>query len=298
MRITQNMMGNNILRQISNGYGKIADYQDQLASGKKITRPSQDPVVAAMGISYRTDVSHVEQYLDNVTTAYKWLDSSDDALTQLNDVLSRIRDLTVQASNGTYDAAQREAMSTEIGQLTEQIITIGNTQVGGQYIFSGADNRNPLLTKDGNGTITINQQALDHPNMNIAVNDGITTPISVDPNQVFTETLFGDLNDLQQSLKDSASTNEGIGSYLSRIDTHLNRVTNTQADLGALTNRIDMVKNRLGAQKTIATKVMSNNEDADYAETIINLNQQQNVYNASLSVGARIIQTSLVDFLK
>lgn len=291
-------MTNNVLQNISGGYSKIADYQNQLASGKKITRPSQDPVVATMGIAYRTDVSHVEQYQKNVTNAYKWLDSSDDTLKQVDDVLNRVRELTNEASTDTYTADQRKAIGAEVDQLTQQLVSMGNTQVGGQYIFSGSDSANPLLTQAADGTVTINQTALNNPDFSVAVNDGIKMAINVNPNQVFTSSLFSDLNDLKNALNGGSATGSDISNYLGKIDTHLDALSNAQADLGAKTNRIDMTKNRLDAQKTIATQVMSDNEDADYAETIVKLNQQQNVYNASLSVGAKIIQTSLVDFLR
>lgn len=291
-------MTNNVLQNISGGYSKIADYQNQLASGKKITRPSQDPVVATMGIAYRTDVSHVEQYQKNVTNAYKWLDSSDDTLKQVDDVLNRVRELTNEASTDTYTADQRKAIGAEVDQLTQQLVSLGNTQVGGQYIFSGSDSANSLLTQAADGTVTINQTALNNPDFSVAVNDGIKMAINVNPNQVFTSSLFSDLNDLKNALNGGSATGTDINNYLGKIDTHLDALSNAQADLGAKTNRIDMTKNRLDAQKTIATQVMSDNEDADYAETIVKLNQQQNVYNASLSVGAKIIQTSLVDFLR
>lgn len=297
MRVTQGMMTNSVLQHISNGYSKLADYQSQLASGKKITRPSQDPVVATMGISYRTDVSHVEQYQKNVTNAYKWLDSSDDALAQVNDVLNRVRELTNEASTDTYTADQRKAIGVEVDQLTQQLVTLGNTQVGGQYIFSGSDSANPLLTQASDGTVSINTDALSNPNFSVAVNDGIQMAINVNPNQIFTASMFEDLNKLSSMLGDGTSSGSDISEYLGKLDTHLDEVSSAQADLGAKTNRIDLTKDRLAEQKTVATNVMANNEDADYAETIVKLNQQQNVYNASLAVGAKIIQTSLVDFL-
>ncbi|MET1250326.1 flagellar hook-associated protein FlgL [Sporolactobacillus sp. STCC-11] len=298
MRVTQGMMTNSVLQHISNGYSKLADYQSQLASGKKITRPSQDPVVATMGISYRTDVSHVEQYQKNVTNAYKWLDSSDDTLQQVNDVLNRVRELTNEASTDTYTADQRKAIGVEVDQLTQQLVTLGNTQVGGQYIFSGSDSANPLLTQASDGTVTINQIALNNPDFSVAVNDGIQMAINVNPKQVFTASMFSDLKELSGMLNGGTATGSQISEYLGKIDTHLDGVSTAQADLGAKTNRIDLTKDRLSEQKTVATNVMANNEDADYAETLVKLNQQQNVYNASLSVGAKIIQTSLVDFLR
>lgn len=294
MRVTQNMMTNNILQQLSSGYGKIADYQDQLSSGKKITRPSQDPVVAVMSVSYQTDVNHIQQYQSNISTAYNWLDSSESALSSVNDVLNRVRDLTEEVSNGTYDDTQRAAAGTEIDQLTQQLMTLGNTQVGGQYIFNGDDTKNaPITLSDGSYSVSDNSKSVS-----MAVNDGISIGVNVDPTKVFSSSLFSDLNDLKNALNNPDTSSTQIGDYISKIDTHLDGVADAQADLGALTDRVDMIKSRLGDQETISEKVMSDNEDADYSETIVKLNQQQNVYNAALSVGAKIIQTSLVDYLK
>lgn len=297
MRVTQNMMTNGILQHLSDGYGKLADLQNQLASGKKITRPSQDPVVATMGIAYRTDVSHVEQYQKNVTTAQKWLDSSDSALGQVNDVLQRVRELVTEASNDTYTADQRAAAGVEVDQLTQQLVTLGNTQIGGQYIFSGNDTGTPLLSQDAGGAVTVTAK-MTSPDVPIQVNDGVKISVNVDPNSVFTTSLFADLNSLSTALKSSSSSSTSISRFLSTLDGHLDEVAGAQADVGAKEDRVTMIRNRLDSQKTMATNVMANNEDADYAQTIVDLNQQQNVYNAALSVGARIIQTSLVDFLK
>lgn len=302
MRVTQTMVTNNTLQHISDGYGKISDLQDQLSSGKKITRPSQDPVVATMGISYRTTVNHVDQYQKNVTTATKWTSTSDSALTQVDSVLQRVRELVTEASTDTYTPQQRQAAGLEVSQLQQQLVNIGNTQVGGQYIFSGSDSAQPLLTQDAStGVVTADPQALNNPNLSVEVNDGIQVQINVDPTHVFstgTGSLFDDLNNLAKDLNSGTATGTQIGSYLSNIDSHLNEVSNAQADLGARENRLTMVQNRLDAQKSMATTIMANNEDADFPTTIVQLNQQQNVYNAALAVGAKIIQTSLVDFLK
>jgi flagellar hook-associated protein 3 len=305
MRVTQSMVTNNVLQHISDGYGKISDLQNQLSSGKKITKPSQDPVVATMGISYRTTVNHVDQYEKNVTTATKWTSTTDDALSKVDSVLQRVRELTNEASTDTYTSQQRQAAGLEISQLQQELVTIGNTQAGGQYVFSGSDTAHPLLTQDtATGVVTANQTAVANPNLSVEVNDGIQVQINVDPGKVFTTTaqgansLFGDLNGLAAALNSGTATASQISPYLSKIDAHLTEVSNAQADLGARENRITMISNRLESQKSIATDIMSKNEDADYPATIIQLNQQQNVYTAALSVGAKIIQTSLVDYLK
>ncbi|WP_141604115.1 flagellar hook-associated protein FlgL [Terrilactibacillus laevilacticus] len=297
MRITQGMMSGNILQQLNNGYGKLADYQQQLASGKKITRPSQDPVVATLGIGYRSDTSAVDQYERNVTDAYKWLDSSDSALSEADDALQRIRELTVQASNGTNNPDDRESILQEIHQMKQQLGTIGNTQVGDQYIFNGSStSQKPINIDPTTGKVTT--QFGPNQVVNIDVNTGIKMQVNVDPTSAFSQSLFDDLDDLETTLKDQNATGDQLNAFLGKIDSHLSNISAAQADLGAKTNRMDMIKNRLEDQKQSATKLMSTNEDAQYEETIVKLTTQQSVYNAALSVGAKAMQPTLVDFLK
>ncbi|TGA95870.1 flagellar hook-associated protein FlgL [Sporolactobacillus shoreae] len=298
MRITQQMMSNNLIQNMSDGYGKIEDLQNQLSSGKKITLPSQNPTVAMMGIAYRTDVNHIEQYQNNVSTAQSWINSSDSALSQVNSILQNIRDLVSEASTDTYTSDQRAAIGQQVDQYTKQLVTLGNTQVGGQYIFSGSNSANPLLTQDSAGNVTPNSTALSNPNFSLDLSDGLRMSVNVDPNTVFTSTMFQNLNGLKDALNNPSSTGVDIGTYLGKIDTTLDSVNDAQANLGARSDRVTMISNRLDDQKTTATQIMANNEDVDYPTAIVNLNQQQNVYTASLSVGARIIQQSLVNFLQ
>ncbi|MFC7393841.1 flagellar hook-associated protein FlgL [Scopulibacillus cellulosilyticus] len=311
MRVTQGMMSQNILRQLGKSYEKIAQYQQQLASGKKITRPSQDPVVAVMGISYRGDVNHVEQFKRNLSEAHKWLDTSDGNLDQVNQVLQRVRELTVEASNDTYNAEQRKAVNDEIDQLKQQLTTIGNQQVGGKYIFNGQrTDQKPLnLNEKGEAVgdpptyiskvdVTFKGADPSTNHFSVEVNDGINVDINVDPNSVFNQGLFDDLDALQKKLLDPSSSSQDISSFLGKIDQHLDEVGSARSELGAKMNRIDMLDNRLDQQQEIAEKVMSNNEDADFEKVIINLTQQESVYRAALSVGGQIMQPSLVDFIK
>src|SRR5699024_5081330 len=124
MRVSESMITGNFLRNLSNSYNRLLKYQNQLSTGKKISRPSDDPVVAMMGMQYRTDLNHIEQYDRNLATAYKWMDSSDDALSEANDVLKRVYELLIEASNDTYEGDQRAAIGEEVGQLKEQLATI------------------------------------------------------------------------------------------------------------------------------------------------------------------------------
>ncbi len=308
MRVTQSMMSADLLKQLSNSYGQLSTLQQQLSSGKKITRPSQDPVVAVMGLSYRTDVNHVDQFQRNVSEAYKWTDSSDSSLDQMNSVMQRMRELTVQASNGTNTPDDLKSINDEVDQLKQQLVQVGNTQVAGKYLFNGQRTGQPplklLQPGDPGNTTGISQVQLtftgapaSQNDYKLEVSDGVQLAVNVNPTTVFKPDLFKDITDLQAKLTSGAS-GEDIGKSITAIDSHLDEINAARSDLGARVNRMDMLSNRLDQQKEISTKIMSTNEDADFETTLVKFNQQQTVHQAALSVGAKIIQPTLVDFLR
>ncbi|MFC4618548.1 flagellar hook-associated protein FlgL [Camelliibacillus cellulosilyticus] len=299
MRVTQGMLSQDLIRQLNNSTNRLSQLYQQLYTGKKISKPSDDPVIATLGIGYRTEVNQVDQYTRNMDEVHKWMDSSDSALKEANDVLQRIRDLIVEASNDSYSEDQRVDAEKEIEQLKKQLGTIANTQVAGKYIFNGTNTTNPPVTvTDGDpSTVTINYDPNNVKNVNIEVSPGIKIGVNVNPANVFSQQLFDDLDDLENTLKGGGKGTE-ISGFLDKIDGHLDNVSGTQAELGAIENRVDLIDNRLSNQKQLATDIMAKNEDADFEKTLIDYLTQQNIHQAALSVGSRIIQPTLVDFLR
>ncbi|HET7522320.1 MAG TPA: flagellar hook-associated protein FlgL [Bacillales bacterium] len=299
MRVTQSMLTTGFLRNISESYERLAKYQEQLATGKKINRPSDDPVVAMMGMEYRSNLSQVKQYQRNLSTVYKWMDSSEAALDEATAVLQSVRELVVQASNGTYEDKQREAIAEEIGQLKNHLASIANTKVAGKYIFNGtATMQSPATLSNTDGDemteVAVNSQG---GGVMIEVNHGVQIRVNVDPDKVFNQGLFDMLYQLEQKLRNGAS-GEDINDYIAKVDSRLNDILSVRAELGARYNRVEMIEKRLGEQKVIATQILSDNEDVDMEKVIMNLKMQESVHRAALAVGARIMQPSLMDFLR
>jgi flagellar hook-associated protein 3 FlgL len=281
-----------MLRNISNSYERLGTYQDQLASGKKITRPSDDPVVAIMGMEYRENLEEVVQFNRNMDQVYVWMDNSDDALDKATQVLQRIREQVVQASNETLEGSQRSMIAKEISQLNEQLVTIANTELGGKYLFNGTATTTKPVQVDGT-TITV---AAPEPNVYVEVSKGINIQVNSTPGKVFSQSLFNDMQGLVADLESGGS--EGINDYLTKIEGHLDNLLAERAELGARYNRVEMIENRLGSQEVIANRVLSENEDIDYEKVIMNLKTQESVHRAALAAGSRIIQPSLLDFLR
>jgi flagellar hook-associated protein 3 FlgL len=301
MRVTQEMLATNMLRNLSASYARLGKYQDQLATGKKINRPSDDPVVAMKGMAYRTNLTEVEQFKRNFSEAHNWIENSDAALDEATQVLQRIRELVVQASNDTYEASQRVAISEEIKQLTEHLASIANTKVGDKYIFNGTDTlKQPV---DLSQTPPVVSQNTDE--IKIELSKGIYIPVNVNPTKIFNydntakgNGLFSDLEFLNNDLNDATKSGKDISQYLSYIDQHINNLLSARAELGARMNRIELMEDRVDQQEVIANRMLSDNEDADMERVITDLKTQESVHRAALSVGARIIQPTLLDFLR
>lgn len=293
MRITQSMLANNFLRNLSKSYERLGDYQDQLSTGKRITRPSQDPVVAMKGMNYRTELTEIQQYQRNLSEVRNWMDNSDAALDKATKALHRIRELAVQASNDSYEAGQRENISKEVEQLKEHLIDIANTKVNNKFIFNGTDTNSARF--DPNGDLIAPPG--NNEDVNIEVSDGVQIKANITPDNVFSEALFDDLDNLINDLQAGAS-GDTISQHLTILDDHINNVVNERADLGARMNRVDLIDDRLSAREVVASRILSDNEDADIEEVIMNLKTQESIHRAALSTGARIIQPTLIDFLR
>ncbi|MEW9123762.1 MAG: flagellar hook-associated protein FlgL [Thermotaleaceae bacterium] len=137
MRITNSMMTNTMLRNLNNSLNRMDKVQQQMATGKRIQRPSDDPVAMAKILTLSSDISASEQYKKNVDDALSWMATTEIAVTQIQDVIQRVRELTVRGATGSLADSDREAIQKEISQLKEQIVAIGNSSYAGAYIFSG-----------------------------------------------------------------------------------------------------------------------------------------------------------------
>jgi flagellar hook-associated protein 3 FlgL len=299
MRVTQSMLSTNMLRHISQSYERMGKTQEQLATGKKISRPSDDPVVAMKGMTYRTNLTEVEQYKRNLSEAYNWMDNSDAALDKATNVLQRIRELTVQASNDTLEPSQRQMIGKEVSQLKDHLASIANTQVAGKYIFNGNDTTNPPVDLSVNPPIV----STNSNQVKIEMSKGIEVAVNINPTNVFTYTagapaggIFGDISELEKTLNGTGSI--PIQDFLGKLDANIDNLVKERAELGARYNRVELIDARVGEQEVIANRILSDNEDADIERVITDLKMQESVHRAALSVGSRIIQPTLMDFLR
>ncbi len=290
MRVTQSMIANNSLRHLSNTYGRLGQLQEQMNTGKKITRPSDDPVAAMKGIAYRNNVLQTEQFKRNFAEAHNWIDNSDAALDQATKAMHRIRELTARAANGTYEEGQLDAVTKEINEIMQQLENIANTEVGGKYIFNGTlTNERPV---DLSSNPPIFPASMD--DVKIELGKGIFIPVNVKPDTIFSEEFFTSIQNLINDIESEGD----IDSHLSILDKRIDELLKERSSLGAKSNRIDAMEQRMDQQEEISKKMMSDNEDVEYEQVITELIMEESLLRASLSVSSRIVQPTLVDFLR
>lgn len=309
MRITNNMLINNMIGYIGNNLTRMDKYQSQLATGKKIQVPSDDPVVAARALKLRTDVAEIEQYQRNIKDAQNWMDITESTLSNIGDVLQRARELAVQGANGTTTPDDTNKIKEEVSQLRTQLIHLANTTYAGRYIFSGFKTDAKLINDDPNdpnfGKFNINVDNSESILYEIGIGDDIN--VNVPGGDLFNDgaaadptnppgKMVEDFNQLISAL--AAGDHDAVSNLIQNIDDDMNNLLRVRADIGARQNRLELTANRLDSDNTNFTKLMSMNEDVDMAETIMNLQNEENVYRASLSGGAKIIMPTLIDFLR
>ncbi|MGE8033496.1 flagellar hook-associated protein FlgL [Lysinibacillus sp. NPDC093692] len=305
MRVTQSMLSNNMLLNLNNSYSKMSKLQDQIMSSSKITRPSDDPVIAVKGMGYRRDLGQVEQYTRNMNEVNNWLDTTDESLNQVGEQMKRVRELVIQAANDTNTPDERAKIKSEIDQIRQQIQDVGNTKIADRYIFSGTRTTQPLFE---NGKI--DPTKVNSEDVVIEVYDGIQMKVNTPGAELFqnVDDMMGKISDLlDPNRAGGPATGEEIGNALGGVAEQSkgdditamhNKILEAQADVGARQNRVELMENRLSIREVSVTKQLSDNEDVDYAKAITEMVTSESIHQAALSVGAKIIQQTLVDFIR
>lgn len=306
MRITNNMLSSQLLLNLNRNAQQMNNTQTQLATGRKINKPSDDPVGITYSLRYRAELSSNEQYQKNVDSAVSWLDFNDTVMNQAGSVVQRLRELTVQASTGTNPQSALDSINEEVKQLKEQLIDISNSKLNGKYIFNGEtyDVKPYDFPTNSDGSLDTTNAAsvvTDKGKINFIVGESVQLPINVSGNEVFgtgaeDDNLFVIVNTIMKALTDG--NQKELSDQLDNIDSRTDKMLAIRSEIGAKTNRVDLMMGRLDDLGINLTDLQSKVEDADYAELSMQSKIQENIYNASLSAGAKIISPSLVDFLR
>lgn len=313
MRVTNNMLVNNMVYNLNQNLKTLEKLQYQQATGKKFRVPSDDPIGASKSLKFNTDISKLEQYKRNAKDALSWMNDTETALGEIGEVLKRAYELTVDAANGTKDDEDLLKIKEEIEQLKDHLVQIANTTYSGRHIFSGYKTDEPLITvKEENGkkeikyNININQDEIFQYNVGVSETVLVNTlggAVFGDPTDNYsgkvtkghTPGLIKIFNELSEAL--DSSDNDKLQQSIGSLQSSMEQVLSVRAQVGAKINRLKLTNKKLDLQINNTRELLSFNEDVDLAEVIMNISMAQNVYVSSLMTGAKIIQPTLAQFL-
>ena len=293
MRISLGMIAESSLRNIEANQNRLETLQNQITSGSRITKPSDDPIGAAQALDLLESLDQSQQYGRNIDQAVSWLNTSDTALQSVTDSLHRARELAVQAANGTLSASDRGAIQSEINQIQQHVLDLTNSKYGAYFLFSGTRTDQKGYTQ-ANPSTTAGAYQGNSAQVLREISPGVTVAINVDPTSTF-DPVFTALNQLQTGLTTSDTTT--LENSLASFDTALDSVSTARGQLGARVNRLDAQKQRQDSVSVNLTGLLSNVKDVDMAAAITNFSTAQTVFQASLKASAQSMQLSLLDFL-
>lgn len=359
MRVTDKMNKIQVLNNIQKNRTELASLQNQAATMKRVTKPSDDPMASAKILANRTDNKNLEQFEKNINFGRSFLESTEAALSQVGEALVRAKELAIQGASDTNGGSPREMISSEIAQIYNSVVEISNRRMGDRYIFSGYKTLTAPFNSEGqyagdDGEIKVQNQKGQYVAMNLSgeriflgrgmPGDSIQKPPSGTPqsveelqdykiaeaerefmNQEVKEdelqtrgpasigriqrmgaddpvtsgqgvNIFSIISGLDAALK--SNDREGIQEALEPLDQALNQINLARAEIGGRVNQMNATVD--GIQRSITDNKVHNSqlEDADLFQVMTDLNKADTALKGSLETSHKILNMSLLDFLK
>ena len=307
MQVSTNLMFDRAISQMGITQDRISKTQTQLSTSKQINNPSDAPDQAATITRLKSAIDRQNSYVDTINSVKDKLSQQETAASNATDILTRLNELTVQAANDTYSAADRKSIDLEVKQLRDQLLSLANTQdVNGNFIFSGsrvgkqafATDENGKLVYQGDQTVSStgvgDQSAVD-------INRSGTNPfdkiVRVDAtNKKVAVGFFQVIDDLSAALQanDVGTLKRAVG----EVGTLQQGLSDSLASIGAATNKIDNQASLANENVLRMKSTLSQVEDTDYTKAIADMNKDMLALQAAQSSFAKVSQLNLFDYIK
>jgi flagellar hook-associated protein 3 FlgL len=296
-RITQVGLNTSVLANNQKTLARLATYQEQLATGKKLNRVSDDVVAARQSLRYRADENATGKYLDNIDKSLAFMGATDTAFAEITSIFDQVKSIAVQGANGTQDGASRFALAQAVDSYLTRLVDVANTVHDGRFIFGGT-----ATTVDKPFAVAADGSRVDYrgnlDDFTIEVGPNARIAVNQDGFELFKgeADIFGGVIELRDALRDNDPT--AIADLISRIDAGQRHANDLQGSMGGRVQRLELARDQLEAGRVYQRELISQAEDADFTETISNMQLAQVALEAGLQSAARTITPSLLDFLR
>nr|WP_248629265.1 flagellin [Enterococcus cecorum] len=303
MRIATNNSYTDFLKNMATTETKLHHTMGQLSSFKEVSKSSEDPLLVSKIMNLNVAIDRNETQNLEIKDAISWSNTQDGILASVSDSMLRIKTLIQSSANTTSAAAEMEANKNEIQQNIEAIVEALNTNFDGRYLFAGDKTTEPPFSVVKNAQGETYGIAYNGSNVNLPreISDGVTVNLVTDGNQLMGKNGAENLNDFFNQVIDSfdnsnrdAMANELLG----KADNFRDNFVNVRTKVGSIYNRLKSAQDRNETEKLNLKESLSNRQDVDVAEKYMQFQNEMLAYNATMSMGTKIMQTSILDYVR
>lgn len=298
-KVTNQLANLNFLAGLTRNQRTLSKIQQQMVSGRVVNSPEDDPNAIGTILLMDSEIKRIDQHKRNTSLGKDFMDVSEAALGQLSVDLQRARELVVRVANGTLASADRLAVREELFQLLDDAVTVGNQQFAERYLFSGTRTKlKPFVLNTATLTATYGGNSRD---IVAQLDTGSTIAVNIVGDDGSNTGLFQTAFKAFKSVIDAIDTNSPStisSTALGLFDDALDKVGSSRTLLGARSKRMAINEQRLDLVSISAKRFRSELQDLDIAEGVTRLTTAETTFRASLAVGARVLQPSLLDFLR
>ncbi len=311
MRATQTTTFRSLQNYLDRASARLQSLQLAAATGKRLNRPSDDPTAISPVLSARTQITNSERFLETIAAGLDRVNNMDGNLENIENVMQRIREISLATINDTLTANDRLTYADEVAQLKKELIDTGNAQVDGKFLFAGfaektkpftvnpnypATEPNPVVYNGDQGVVEFEIGPGERIDVNItgsqlllgdADNDGVTDPGAVD--------IFAVATAIEEALR--ANSIAGVDAQLTNLETGADQVRTQRSLKGNVGSRLLLASEHMEQIKIDMEAMRSRFEDADILETITNLEQQQQGFQAALSITGKVNELTILDYI-
>lgn len=299
-RVTHRSIHRSAMVGLQGNLERMQRLQEQLSSGRAVQRPSDSPTATASAMQFRSEVRRTEQFVRNADDGRNWLGTTDTTLTQVLGVSRRVRELVLRGMNASMGQTEREAMAAEVESLRAGLVDLANTRYLDRPIFAGTEDTAAAYAQDGTylGNVGDETSAAQIGKVERSVAPGMKVRVNFTGPEVFGTPgadLFTTVARIADHLRNDPSQ---LSADLQALDGQVVDVQNHLAKVGARYHQVEAMQNRSDDELLRLRGSLSEVEDIDLPKTIVDLQLQEVAYQSALSATARVIQPSLLDFLR
>lgn len=298
------MSAANSIYNIMQGRAKLDKLQELTSSGNNVNRPSDDPIASRLLLDIGDKLKAAKQYTSNITKANTFMSISSTALQGMADTMALAKKVVANYSPGTTDTTFQANTISQLQALKQQMIDMGNTQLGDQYVFGGAVNATPPFSNNIPPALPV--YAGDETVINIEVGSNTTEQMNIPGGQLLKADTaasqpYGAV-DILKTFDDliaavTTNTTAALTPAANSLEAGARQITNAQTGLAARIKRLDSLSTMHANNINTLETIVGNTQNVDYAKLAVQTSQQKIAFEASLSSTAQLSKLSLLDYM-